>query len=118
VGLHSLRHSSASVLLTHGVPVKVVSEILGHSSAAMPEACVRAVRVAILTTMVSRVLHLSPVGCGSPTTVPLAAGTTAPSGVKPCVWPETRWRAPGVDGPNAVVTCGQPAVGANAAENR
>jgi hypothetical protein len=29
VGLHTLRHSAASVLLTHGVPLKVVSEILG-----------------------------------------------------------------------------------------
>ena len=31
-GLHTLRHSAASVMLTHGVPLKVVSEILGHSS--------------------------------------------------------------------------------------
>ena len=31
-GLHALRHSAASVLLTRGVPLKVVSEILGHSS--------------------------------------------------------------------------------------
>jgi integrase len=35
VGLHTLRHSAASVLLTHGVPLKVVSEILGHSSIAI-----------------------------------------------------------------------------------
>jgi integrase len=35
VGLHTLRHSAASVLLTHGVPLKVVSEILGHSSVAI-----------------------------------------------------------------------------------
>ena len=32
VGLHTLRHSAASVMLNHGVPLKVVSEILGHSS--------------------------------------------------------------------------------------
>jgi integrase len=31
-GLHTLRPSAASVMLTHGVPLKVVSEILGHSS--------------------------------------------------------------------------------------
>lgn len=31
-GLHTLRHSAASVMLTRGVPLKVVSEILGHSS--------------------------------------------------------------------------------------
>jgi integrase len=31
-GLHTLRHSAASVMLTHGIPLKVVSEILGHSS--------------------------------------------------------------------------------------
>jgi integrase len=31
-GLHTLRHSAASVMLTAGVPLKVVSEILGHSS--------------------------------------------------------------------------------------
>jgi integrase len=35
VCLHTLRHSAASVLLTHGVPLKVVSEILGHSSVAI-----------------------------------------------------------------------------------
>ncbi|SDZ14188.1 Phage integrase family protein [Geodermatophilus africanus] len=34
-GLHTLRHSAASVLLTSGVPLKVVSEILGHSSIAI-----------------------------------------------------------------------------------
>lgn len=32
VGLHTLRHSAASVMLVNGVPLKVVSEILGHSS--------------------------------------------------------------------------------------
>jgi integrase len=31
----TLRHSAASVMLTHGVPLKVVSEILGHSSIAI-----------------------------------------------------------------------------------
>ena len=35
VGLHTLRHTAASVLLTHGVPLKVVSDILGHSSIAI-----------------------------------------------------------------------------------
>jgi integrase len=35
VGLHTLRHSAASVMLSHGVPLKVVSEILGHSSIAI-----------------------------------------------------------------------------------
>jgi integrase len=34
-GLHTLRHSAASVMLTSGVPLKVVSEILGHSSIAI-----------------------------------------------------------------------------------
>ena len=34
-GLHTLRHSAASVMLSHGVPLKVVSEILGHSSIAI-----------------------------------------------------------------------------------
>ncbi len=34
-GLHTLRHSAASVLLASGVPLKVVSEILGHSSTAI-----------------------------------------------------------------------------------
>jgi integrase len=32
VGLHTLRHSAATVMLTSGVPLKVVSEILGHAS--------------------------------------------------------------------------------------
>jgi integrase len=34
-GLHTLRHSATSVMLTHGVPLKVVSDILGHSSIAI-----------------------------------------------------------------------------------
>ena len=34
-GLHTLRHSAASVMLTRGVPLKVVSDILGHSSSAI-----------------------------------------------------------------------------------
>jgi integrase len=34
-GLHTLRHSAASVMLSHGVPLKVVSDILGHSSIAV-----------------------------------------------------------------------------------
>lgn len=34
-GLHTLRHSAASVMLSNGVPLKVVSEILGHSSIAI-----------------------------------------------------------------------------------
>ncbi|GAA2122713.1 tyrosine-type recombinase/integrase [Nocardioides bigeumensis] len=29
--LHTLRHSAASVMLTNGVPIPVVSKILGHS---------------------------------------------------------------------------------------
>lgn len=35
VGLHTLRHSAASVMLEHGIPLKVVSELLGHSSVAI-----------------------------------------------------------------------------------
>jgi integrase len=35
VGLHALRHSAASVMLSAGVPLKVVSEIFCHASAAM-----------------------------------------------------------------------------------
>ncbi len=31
VGLHTLRHCAASVMLTNGVPITVVSQILGHS---------------------------------------------------------------------------------------
>ena len=34
-GLHTLRHSAASAMLSHSVPLKVVSEILGHSSIAI-----------------------------------------------------------------------------------
>lgn len=34
-GLHTLRHSAASVMITRGVPLKVVSDILGHSSIAV-----------------------------------------------------------------------------------
>ena len=32
IRLHDLRHTHASVLLSSGVPVKVVSERLGHAS--------------------------------------------------------------------------------------
>jgi len=32
IGLHTLRHSAASVMLSSGVPLKVVSDILGHAS--------------------------------------------------------------------------------------
>jgi site-specific recombinase XerD len=35
VGLHTLRHSAASVMLAAGVPLKVVSEIFGHASVAI-----------------------------------------------------------------------------------
>ncbi len=51
----------------------------------------------------SRESHISPVGCGSPITLPVAAGTAPPSAVNPCVWPEIRLSAPGVDGPNIVL---------------
>ena len=34
-GLHSLRHSAASVMLTRGVPLKVVSDRLGHATVAI-----------------------------------------------------------------------------------
>jgi integrase len=33
IRLHDLRHTYATLLLAHGVPVKVVSERLGHASA-------------------------------------------------------------------------------------
>ncbi len=32
IGRHTLRHSAASVMISSGVPLKVVSEILGHAS--------------------------------------------------------------------------------------
>ncbi len=35
IGLHSLRHSAASVMLSGGVPLKVVSDVLGHASIAI-----------------------------------------------------------------------------------
>jgi hypothetical protein len=34
VGLRTLRHSAASVMLSAGVPLKVVSEVFGHASVA------------------------------------------------------------------------------------
>jgi integrase len=35
VGLHTLRHSATSVMLSAGVPFKVVSEVFGHASNAV-----------------------------------------------------------------------------------
>jgi integrase len=35
VGLHTLRPSAASVMLSAGVPLKVVSEVFGHASVAI-----------------------------------------------------------------------------------
>jgi integrase len=35
VGLHTLRHSAATTMLRHGVPIHVVSTLLGHSSVAI-----------------------------------------------------------------------------------
>lgn len=35
IGLHTLRHSAASVMLSNGVPLKVVSDLLGHASIAI-----------------------------------------------------------------------------------
>lgn len=35
IGLHTLRHSAASVMLSAGVPLKVVSDLLGHSGIAI-----------------------------------------------------------------------------------
>jgi integrase len=49
-GLHTLRHSAASVMLSAGVPLKVISEIFGHASVAItgdvygrvsPDVCMR-----------------------------------------------------------------------------
>jgi integrase len=35
VGLHTLRHSAASLMMAGGVPLKIVSDMLGHSSVAI-----------------------------------------------------------------------------------
>jgi len=35
VTLHTLRHSAASMMLTHGVPLTVVSQVLGHAGIAI-----------------------------------------------------------------------------------
>jgi site-specific recombinase XerD len=32
IGLHTVRHSAAAVILVNGVPLKVVCEVLGHAS--------------------------------------------------------------------------------------
>ncbi len=54
-----------------------------------------------IEVVLSRLLQRSPVGCGSPITVP--AGVTAELVcAKPCVCPEMRFSAPGVEGPKVV----------------
>ena len=53
--------------------------------------------------LLSRLSQASPLGWGSPITVPLVAGTASPSTENPWVWPETRFSAPGVEGPNVVL---------------
>lgn len=35
ISLHSLRHTAASIMLENGIPLKLVSEVLGHSSVAI-----------------------------------------------------------------------------------
>jgi hypothetical protein len=42
VGLHTLRHAAASVMLSNGVPLKVVSDMLGHASISITRGCLRA----------------------------------------------------------------------------
>jgi integrase len=32
IGLHTLRHTAATLMLTNGVPITTVSRVLGHSS--------------------------------------------------------------------------------------
>lgn len=39
VSFHGLRHAAATLLLEEGVPVKVASELLGHSSTRVTEGC-------------------------------------------------------------------------------
>src|ERR671937_2234783 len=51
---------------------------------------------------VSRVSQMSPAGCGSPIIVPFAV-TAGLVCAKPCVCPETRLIAPGLDGPKTVL---------------
>lgn len=36
ISFHQLRHSAASLLIAQGVPLEVVSEVLGHSTIAFP----------------------------------------------------------------------------------
>src|SRR6185312_16110513 len=45
----------------------------------------------------------SMLGSGSPITVPLTTELVGALGVAPWVWPETRLRAPGVEGPKTVL---------------
>src|SRR2546421_12590788 len=48
----------------------------------------------------SRVVHTSPLGCGSPVTVPSVTSVLGPEA--PWVWPDTRLSAPTVEGPKLV----------------
>lgn len=56
--LHGIRHSWATLALLEGIPTKVVSEILGHSSTRVTEDIYQHVTPGMQADATSRVAHL------------------------------------------------------------
>ena len=70
-----------------------------------PRAFMRSPTLRPLIAIVGEVVleQSSPVGSGSLMTVPSTTVSGSSAGVAPCVWPATRFSAPGVECPNTVL---------------
>ena len=62
IRLHDLRHTSASLALAAGVPMKVVSELLGHSSTVITADTYTSVLPEVATAAAEAVFQIIPRG--------------------------------------------------------
>jgi len=60
IRLHNLRHTSASLALAAGVPMKVVSDRLGHSSESITSALYTVVVPAVARDAAERIANVVP----------------------------------------------------------